>query len=42
MFSGKEKKLFNKIVQQLNKNVTKNTTKIDSKKYNISDKKLKN
>jgi hypothetical protein len=41
MFSGKEKKLFNKIVQQLNKNVAKNTTKIDSKKSNISYKKLK-
>ena len=42
MFSGKEKELFNKIVQQLNKNVAKNTTEIDSKKSNILYKNLKN
>jgi len=32
MFSIKDKKLFDKIVNQLNRNVTKNTTKIVSKK----------
>lgn len=34
MFTGKEKKLFNKIVKQLNKNVAKSTIKRNSKNTN--------